>query len=50
MRLLAIGDLHLANAANRQALAALPAHPEDWLIVAGDVSEAQADIAWAWTI
>jgi 3',5'-cyclic AMP phosphodiesterase CpdA len=50
MRLLAISDLHLANPANRQALAALPAYPEDWLIVAGDVSETQADLAWAWTI
>jgi len=50
MRLLAISDLHLANATNRQALAALPAYPEDWLIVAGDVSESLADLAWAWKI
>lgn len=39
MRLLAISDLHLANAANRQALDALPACPDDWLILAGDVGE-----------
>jgi 3',5'-cyclic AMP phosphodiesterase CpdA len=39
MRLLAISDLHLAGAVNREALAALPPHPDDWLIVAGDVAE-----------
>lgn len=40
MRLWAISDLHLAIAVNRAALAALPARPADWLIVAGDVCEA----------
>jgi len=39
MRLLAISDLHLSNAVNRQALADLPAFPGDWLILAGDVAE-----------
>lgn len=39
MRLLAISDLHLASAVNRAALDALPPHPDDWLIVAGDVAE-----------
>ena len=39
MRLFAISDLHLASAVNREALAALPAYPDDWLIVAGDVAE-----------
>lgn len=39
MRLLAISDLHLASAVNREALAALPAHSDDWLILAGDVAE-----------
>lgn len=39
MRLLAISDLHLANPANRQALAELPAYPDDWLILAGDIAE-----------
>lgn len=39
MRLLAISDLHLAGAVNREALDALPPHPDDWLIVAGDVAE-----------
>jgi hypothetical protein len=39
MRLLAISDLHLANAVNREALAALTHSRDDWLIVAGDVAE-----------
>lgn len=39
MRLLAISDLHLANAANRMALAELQHFRDDWLIVAGDVAE-----------
>jgi predicted phosphodiesterase len=39
MKLWAISDLHLAVETNRTALRALPAHPEDWLIVAGDVCE-----------
>ena len=45
MRLLAISDLHVNNHSNRQALAALAPHPDDWLIVAGDVSENLAGIA-----
>src|SRR4051794_40548862 len=39
VRLLAISDLHLAFAANREALAQLSAHPDDWLILAGDMGE-----------
>ncbi len=39
MKLYAISDLHLANAPNREALQELPAHPEDGLILAGDVGE-----------
>jgi 3',5'-cyclic AMP phosphodiesterase CpdA len=39
VKLLAISDLHLSYRTNREALAALPAHPDDWLIVAGDVGE-----------
>ncbi|MEZ4619314.1 MAG: metallophosphoesterase [Caldilineaceae bacterium] len=42
MNLYAISDLHLGYGQNRQALADLPAHPEDWLIVAGDVGETEA--------
>ena len=39
MKLLAISDLHLSSTANMQALVEMPAFPDDWLIVAGDVSE-----------
>src|SRR5262249_2647573 len=39
VRLLAISDLHLAHGDNRAALDAIPDHPDDWLIVAGDTGE-----------
>lgn len=39
MRLLATSDLHVGHRINREALAVLPAFPDDWLIVAGDVGE-----------
>jgi hypothetical protein len=38
MNLYAISDLHLSAPENREALKALPAYPEDWLILAGDVT------------
>lgn len=45
--LFAISDLHLAYESNRQALLALPAQPDDWLIVAGDVGESETHLAFA---
>lgn len=39
MKLFAISDLHLGSADNRDALAALPEFPDDWVILAGDVAE-----------
>jgi 3',5'-cyclic AMP phosphodiesterase CpdA len=39
MRLLAISDLHISHAINRDALAAMDDHVDDWLIVAGDIGE-----------
>ncbi len=39
MKLWAIADLHLGADRNREALAALPRYPDDWLVVAGDVCE-----------
>ena len=50
MQLYAISDLHLAYKENREALAALPPHREDWLIVAGDVGETEAHLRFALTI
>lgn len=47
MRLFAISDLHLACPANRRALEQLPAHPHDWLILAGDVGETQGQLSYA---
>jgi 3',5'-cyclic AMP phosphodiesterase CpdA len=48
VKLYAISDLHLASGPSRQALAALPAHPDDWLIVAGDVGETVEHLEIAW--
>jgi 3',5'-cyclic AMP phosphodiesterase CpdA len=47
MKLYALSDLHLSYEANRQALEALPAYPEDWLILAGDVGETIAHLHFA---
>jgi 3',5'-cyclic AMP phosphodiesterase CpdA len=38
-RLLALSDLHLNHRINREALGHIGTHPDDWLIVAGDVGE-----------
>lgn len=46
MTLWAISDLHLNHEANRDALEALPQHPGDQLIVAGDVTEAPGRLDW----
>lgn len=47
MKLFALGDLHLANRSNREALVELPAQPEAWLILAGDVGETEAHLRFA---
>ncbi len=47
MRLYAISDLHLHHQANRQALEALPDHPEDWLIIAGDIGAGEKTLHYA---
>ena len=39
MKLWALSDLHLAHPLNREALGALPACPDDWLVLAGDVTD-----------
>jgi len=41
VKLYAISDLHVNHTPNGDALEALPAHPEDWLIVGGDVGESE---------
>ena len=50
MKLLAISDLHLANRKNREGLLALPAFPEDWLILAGDVGERESQLHFALSV
>ena len=39
MKLYAISDLHVGFKENLIALTRLPAHPDDWLILCGDISE-----------
>ena len=50
MRLFAISDLHLRYERTRAALQALAPHPDDWLIVAGDVGETEQHLRFALTI
>jgi len=47
MKLYAISDLHLGHKINRQALEALPPHPEDWLILVGDIGETIEQLQYA---
>jgi hypothetical protein len=46
VKLLALSDIHVEHAQNRQALEALPAQPDDWLILAGDISDSLAGLQW----
>jgi 3',5'-cyclic AMP phosphodiesterase CpdA len=46
--LMAVSDLHIGHRGNRDVVESIePDHPDDWLIVAGDVGEKVGDIAWA---
>ena len=46
MRLFAVSDLHVASAATRGAVASIPPHPDDWLILAGDIGETIPHLEW----
>ncbi|MFE4518041.1 metallophosphoesterase family protein [Kitasatospora sp. NPDC056783] len=47
-RLLAVSDLHISYQENRDLVEKLqPSHPDDWLLVAGDVAEHTTSIEWA---
>lgn len=50
MKLYAISDLHLGQPVNQRALAAIPPHPNDWLILAGDIGETEAHLHFALAI
>ena len=47
MQLLALSDVHVEHRVNREGLLALPARPDDWLVLAGDVSDSVEGLAWA---
>jgi 3',5'-cyclic AMP phosphodiesterase CpdA len=47
VQLLALSDIHVEHQVNREALLALPARREDWLVLAGDVSDSINGLAWA---
>jgi len=47
MKLFAVSDLHLSHATNREAVQALPEYPGDWLILAGDIGETEAQLRFA---
>ena len=47
MKLWAISDLHLANRINREALDEIRPHPDDGLILAGDVGETEGQLDFA---
>ncbi len=47
MKLYAISDLHLDHKENREALGDLPAYPDDWLILAGDICATVEQLDWA---
>lgn len=44
MKLWAVSDLHVGYEENRHAVEALPASPDEWLIVAGDTGETPAHL------
>ena len=46
MRLWALSDLHVSHPANREALESFPAFPDDWLILAGDVTDGAQRLDW----
>jgi len=50
MKLYAISDLHVGEQANKQALAALPTYPNDWLILAGDIGETTDHFHYAFSL
>ena len=45
-RLWALSDIHVSFPPNREALADLPAHPDDWLILAGDITDGAQRLDW----
>lgn len=50
MKLFAISDLHLRYPETRRALAEVPDHGDDWLIVAGDLGEDEAHFHYTFQV
>src|SRR5262245_1273278 len=50
MKLYAISDLHLHHTTNREALAAVPPHPDDWLILGGDVVHTEEQLHYTLSV
>ena len=46
MRLWALSDLHISHPANRQAVEQFPSYPDDWLILAGDITDGPQRLEW----
>jgi 3',5'-cyclic AMP phosphodiesterase CpdA len=46
MKLYAMSDLHVGFDVNRRALETLRDHPDDWLILAGDIGETIPHLEW----
>jgi 3',5'-cyclic AMP phosphodiesterase CpdA len=46
MKLYAISDLHVASPATRRAVSTIAEHPDDWLILAGDIGETLPHLEW----
>lgn len=47
MKLHAISDLHVSFEQNREAIATLAAHPDDWLILCGDIADTPDQLDFA---
>jgi 3',5'-cyclic AMP phosphodiesterase CpdA len=50
MKLWAISDLHLGSDVNRRAIERLAPRPEDWLILAGDIGDSEAELGSAFEL
>ncbi|HEY4027253.1 MAG TPA: metallophosphoesterase [Candidatus Dormibacteraeota bacterium] len=46
MNLYAISDLHVASPTTRHAVSSIAEHPDDWLILAGDIGETVPHLEW----
>src|SRR5579863_124028 len=50
MKLFALSDLHLGYEDNRRVIAEIAPHPDDWLILAGDIGETALHLEFAFSV